>query len=288
VESSSTFLFHRPDFVFRNPESRVITFENSRAKIYFTHSGHSIISLERSPFGSFITDADTSYSDVVDLLKEINRWCNDHEIVNIIIRSFPDIYTPSKSQRLQQALFENGFLLKYKDVTQVLQVSSKQLNQNTDKKRRVRKAKHLGFRFSQLAIDSLPEAYSLFVESRESKGYPVTMRFQDLNEMFVRFPEEYLLFGVFDKRKMIAASVCIKINRKILYCFYIGDHLPYRANSPVTFLINGIYDYCLNYQFDMLDLGLSTDKGLLNNGLYTYKKTFGSIDSHKITFEKKL
>jgi hypothetical protein len=288
VDSSSTFLFHRHDFVFRNPESDIIAFENPRAKIYFTHSGNSIVSLGRSPFGSFITDQEATHSDLTAITKQVITWCSDHQIVNVFIRCFPEIYAPNESKVFQQTLLENGFLMRYNDITQVLMVSSKQLTQDVHKKRRVKKANQLGFRFSKIAIDSLEEAYSLFVESRQSKNYPVTMTFKELNEMFVRFPEEYLLFGVFDKSKMIAASVCIKLNKKILYCFYIGDHLPYRSDSPVTFLINGIYDYCLDQGFVILDLGLSTDKGVLNKGLYTYKRTFGSIDSNKITFEKKL
>ena len=104
--------------------------------------------------------------------------------------------------------------------------------------------------------------------------------------MFKLFPGDYLLFGVFDKNKLIATSVCIKVNDKILYCFYIGDALAFRPHSPITLLINGIYEYCQTNDFKMLDLGISTDKGILNKGLYAFKKTFGSFDSYKLTFLK--
>ena len=159
---------------------------------------------------------------------------------------------------------------------------------NTHKKRRLRQAESLDFSFREIPLNYLEEAYSLIVESRESKGYPVTMTFKDLEAMFKLFPSDYLLFGVFDKNKLIAASACIKVNNKILYCFYIGDALAFRPHSPITLLINGIYRYCQESHFKMLDLGISTDKGVLNKGLYAFKKTFGSFDSHKLTFLKQL
>ena len=108
----------------------------------------------------------------------------------------------------------------------------------------MRQAESLDFSFREIPLNYLEEAYSLIVESRESKGYPVTMTFKDLEAMFKLFPSDYLLFGVFDKNKLIAASVCIKVNDKILYCFYIGDALAFRPHSPITLLINGIYRYC--------------------------------------------
>jgi hypothetical protein len=67
------------------------------------------------------------------------------------------------------------------------------------------------------------------------------MSLKALAEMFNLFGKEDLLFGVFDKDLMIASSVCIKVSEEIFYCFYVGDHLRYRAHSPVTGLIAGIY-----------------------------------------------
>jgi lipid II:glycine glycyltransferase (peptidoglycan interpeptide bridge formation enzyme) len=114
------------------------------------------------------------------------------------------------------------------------------------------------------------------------------MSLQELKKMFALFPTAYILFGVFDKNKLISTSVSIKVSEEILYCFYIGDDLTYRTYSPVTFLINGIYHYAKGNHFKILDLGLSTDKGILNRGLYAFKKTFGTIDSVKLTFIKQL
>ncbi len=285
---SPSFLFHRHAFIFRNAETTAIPFDGPSAKIYFSNIGDSLISLNKAPFGSFILGPAVTRSDLISLVEKIQEWAIANDIINLTIRSFPDIYSPNHSSLIQNVLLVTGFYVKYEDITQVLHVSAGEMDLDTHKKRRIRKAKSLRYSFRQVTLDFLEEGYSLIVESRKNKDYPVTMTMKELKDMFILFPEEYLLFGVFDKTKMIAASVSIKINSEILYAFYIGDSIAYRSASPVTVLINGIHDFCGAHGIHLLDLGLSTDRGVLNKGLYEFKKSFGSFDSHKLTFEKLL
>jgi hypothetical protein len=283
---ASNFLFHKPEFIFRHPENQVITFEESESKIYFSRVGNLLISLDKSPFGSFVITLRTTKNKLSSLVEKIEAWCKQEGIANLLIRSFPEVYEPEQNALIKETLMRSGFIIKYEDITQVIPVTEGSMNLNTHKKRRLRQAESLDFSFQEIALSHLEEAYSLIVESRENKGYPVTMTFKDLAAMFKLFPQDYLLFGVFDKNKLIATSVCIKMNDKILYCFYLGDALAFRPHSPITLLINGIYEYCQANNFKMLDLGISTDKGMLNKGLYAFKKTFGAFDSLKLTFLK--
>jgi hypothetical protein len=282
-----TFLFHRPEFIFRYSETEVITFEAQGSKIYFSRLGNSLISLDKSPFGSFVLTSKNINSDVYSLVEKILSWSQVNGIASLIIRSFPEVYQPAHSTLIKDALTESGFSVKWEDITQVINVrEGTQMSLNSHKKRRIRHAASKAFVFRQIPTEYLNEAYSRIVESRESKGYPVTMTLKDLKAMFHVFPNDYLLFGVFDQNTLIAAAVCIKINNEIMYCFYLGDALAYRRDSPITLLINGIFEYCKAHLFKILDLGLSTDKGILNKGLYAFKKSFGSVDSQKLTFLK--
>ena len=283
---ASTFLFHKPEFIFRSPENQIITFEENESKIHFSRIGNLLISLDKSPFGSFVITSRTTKNKLRSLVEKFEDWSRQEGIANLLIRSFPEIYEPEQSALVKETLIGSGFSIKYEDVTQVIPVTEGSMNLNTHKKRRLRQAESLDFSFREIALNHLEEAYSLIVESRESKGYPVTMTFKDLEAMFKLFPRDYLLFGVFDKNNLIATSACIKVNDKILYCFYIGDALAFRPHSPITLLISGIYEYCQTNDFKMLDLGISTDKGILNKGLYAFKKTFGTFDSYKLTFLK--
>jgi hypothetical protein len=285
--TTSSFLFHHPGFIFRNGEQSIIHFQEPRLCIYFTRNGNTLTSLDKAPFGSFILKNDASDSDLISLIGKIQDWSLTNKINRITIRCFPEVYDTDQSAIIQQALLGHQFKIKYTDITQVVSISE-EMDLDVHKKRRLRKCSTLGFTVCQITTDFLKESYALIAESRNHKGYPVTMNMKELEHMFILFPKDYFLFGVFDESKIIAASVCIKINSKILYSFYIGDDVSYRSYSPVTLLINGVHDFCKVNQYLFLDLGISTDRGVLNKGLYAFKKSFGSFDSYKLTFEKQL
>lgn len=246
-----------------------------------------MISLHASPFGGFLTDREINVEDLHVCLNKVYAWSASNGVTQLVIRSFPDEYHLKYAHLIKETLLESSFQVLYTDVAQVIFVSaSGSMDVNIHKRRRLRNAETRRFQFRSLVPSFLDRAYELFSQSRNRKGYPITMSLEGLQNMFSLFPDEYLLFGVFDEEKMIAASVSIKICQKILYCFYIGDDLEYRSQSPVTTLIAGIYEYCRVNNFSMLDLGLSTDKGIVNKGLYTFKESFGAVESPKFTFAK--
>jgi hypothetical protein len=51
-------------------------------------------------------------------------------------------------------------------------------------------------------------------------------------------------------------------------------------------LIEGLYEFCQKENFTLLDLGISTDKGLANEGLIRFKKNLGAKSALKLSFLK--
>ena len=285
--SNPAFIFHREKFILRNPEANIVAFEEKSAKIFFSRYQQSLISLDASPFGSFVTDRPIRKDDLLTCLSKVEEWSNEHGITAVWIRSFPDAYHPEFAKLIKDALLEFSFRVMYEDISQIINVKHDGLLElDPHKKRRLRNSISRGFEFRTVSSDFLAESYSLIVQSRENKGYPVTMSLSLLQKMFELFPNDYLLFGIFDQKQIIASSVCIKVSDKIMYCFYLGDDIEYRKYSPVTSLVKGIYEFCKLHNFSLLDLGVSTEKGILNDGLYIFKKTFGTVDSLKLTFVK--
>lgn len=291
VETTSSFFFHYPDFIYRNGEN-IISFsagKKNNISICFNQRESTLISLDRSPFGGFIFGQSVARSEITDLIQSIVERATAESVTSIVIKCFPDIYDTYQSTLIEELLCATGFSVKYKDITQVMHIRpGKLLPMNTHRQRRLRTCIRHGFIFRSLSVDELPQAYSLFTESRESKGYPVTMSLAELATTIERFPDRYILSGVFDGDKMVASAVCIVVNSAIMYCFYIGDALAYRRYSPVTLLVSGIYESCVAGNFSLLDLGISTHRGVLNKGLYDFKKSLGCDDSFKLTFERRI
>jgi hypothetical protein len=223
------------------------------------------------------------------VLQQTLNWAVAERVQSIVVHHYPDIYSPDASDLCREVMEEAGFEISYTDIAQFISVAdARHLHLNTLRRRMLRKCIIKGLTFQQLESDKVKEVYPLFLESRENKGYPVTMTQEQLLTMFTKFPNNYLLFGVCDGTAVVAACIAIVVNADILYYFFTGDAHAYRDYSPVTLLIKGMYDYCIQHHFSILDLGISTDKGMLNEGLYAFKKSFGCIDSDKITFKKTL
>lgn len=281
------FLFLQRRFIFRETsQTDLLSFEEQGLRIYFARINDILISMHRSPFGGVVSECSCDIPQVQKLLNAVESWAKQNNIKSIVVRLFPGIYAPDWSKVVRYGLSNSGYAVQYEDVSQVLPVKENGLQVDVHKKRRIRQAVNADYHFELLSPDHIEAAYSLIVESRLDKGYPVTMTLPELKETISQFPDKYLIFGVSVGSKLVAASVSIKVNDQILYTFYLGDHLEYRRHSPVTYLVAGIYDYCFKHGFELLDLGTSSDKGVINQGLYNFKKTFGAIDSFKPTFIK--
>jgi hypothetical protein len=244
--------------------------------------------MHRAPFGSLITTAPFEQQHAARIIKSAITWAAKNKITNLIVRSYPEAYNPECFGLIRKTLLSLDFEVEYEDVSQIVAVTENPMNVDTHKRRRLRHASATGFQFAILSPEHLADAYTLIVDSRQNKGYPVTMTLHELQNTFSKFVNSYLLFGVKENDKLIGTAVCIRVSSEILYAFYIGDSLDHRPLSPVTFLVDGIYNYCRTHGYKLLDLGISSDKGILNSGLYNFKRTFGAIDSPKPTFIKRL
>ncbi|HEY3402884.1 MAG TPA: GNAT family N-acetyltransferase [Ohtaekwangia sp.] len=287
-EDEPLFFFHQRDFVFRNPESKIISFTYQQLIIYFTHSDRELISLERSSFGGPVISGKAELADLISLLKKVYDWSVVNGISTIQIRCFPEAYNQKQSDLINKAFSLSGYEVLYTDVDQILRVNDEGMNMRPSPKLRVRKSRKTGFQFASLDHSTLDRVYHLTADTRLRKKYPMTMSNADLVEMFKDFPDNYFLYGVRHHHKIIAAAVVIKISPTIWYCFYWGDDLHYRTHSPITFLIHQLYDYAKMQGVTLLDLGTSADKGIVNAGVFSFKRSLGCEVTPRHTFIKRM
>jgi lipid II:glycine glycyltransferase (peptidoglycan interpeptide bridge formation enzyme) len=128
----------------------------------------------------------------------------------------------------------------------------------------------------------------MIVQNRERKGHHVSMSFADFRQLFTDFPGIYKIFAVRDRSRMVAVTVAVEINKHILYYFLPAHDEAYNTYSPMVLLIQCLYDYCRQAGFTLLDLGISTDKGVPNYGLMRFKQNIGAVTSLKLSFVKNL
>jgi lipid II:glycine glycyltransferase (peptidoglycan interpeptide bridge formation enzyme) len=214
-------------------------------------------------------------------------FAQQKNLESVQIAMYPKKYASEIADTIHSVLLQHYFQVWYQDQTALMEVNDTKLEEKMHRgeKHKLNKAQKAGFVVEQLADYMLPLVYPLIVAARQAKGYPITLQQTQLEELLQTFPQQYRLFGVWSKNsELIATAVCVQVHSNILYTFYIGDLPQYRSYSPVVLLHQGIYDYCRHNNIHLLDLGIGTEKGILNAPLMQFKQNLGAIISPKTTY----
>jgi hypothetical protein len=235
----------------------------------------------KSPFGGLNQIEDLPNEIIERFTHFIHQKLRDEGIDSIFITFAPLCYSPRLDNQIQTFL-KLGWKIKDSDVGLFLDLKTKSFWKSIDSgsKNRLNKARKAGFYCQKIHTEELKSAYEILVSNRIRNAYPITMKFEDLNFMCQNF-KEYELFAVYDDEKMIAMAVCIQVSHKISYLFYLADLHDYRSYSPNILMLNYIYDYYLHRGFEIFDLGLVSEKSVINRGLFNFKRNLGGSISKK-------
>lgn len=241
----------------------------------------------RAPFGSIEFDETIGYEELSFFIERILEFIRQKDIDSVTIVSYPECYSYSKSQLLSFLLWKNNFHISIKDLNYHLPVNASFENHLHDSElRRLKKSIHKNFQPKVGKLEHLHEMYSLIKACRQRKGFPLSTTFEVLENLFEQFPENYISFTIWDSDVLIACSIGVLVSKDILYYFLPADHHEYLSFSPTVLLLKTMYDYCLEYQIALFDLGIATSGGVLNEGLIRFKENVGGIPSLKISYKK--
>jgi hypothetical protein len=215
------------------------------------------------------------------ILKSLN-------IENIEINSYPEGYlTEYQSEILQKVLSKLNFQVKFIEQNYEILITDKSFYETvlgSTARQLLRTHTKKGYVFNQEYNLNFEFIHAFIARSRERKNRPMTMSLEQLTEHLQKFCKNFQLFSVTHADVIVAIGVTIKINDDILYTFYLADDENYLKDSPTTFLLSGIYEYGKQNNYKILDCGITTNKGILNEGLAQFKQSLGAKMSEKKTY----
>jgi len=273
----------------KDPDLYTLSFRRKgdlRARMFIKLIQDKAISMWRSSFGGFDLAPFADEEDAADMVDILFDFLVEKKVNQCMIHAFPECYDTYAHGLMEKALTERGFQLAYADITHYLQPAGQAFDSLIDPDERTHlnfAAKH-NWKFRQLDSNHLPAAHDLISRSKQLKGYPVTLTLEELQNNFRMFPDNFLLFGIYDGEELRATSVCIRVNETVLYDISHGDIPEKRKHSSIVPLIQGLYYYAREHRYSLLDLGISTENGKKNEGLFTFKRKLGSALSDKKTF----
>lgn len=239
----------------------------------------------KATFGGIEFHEEIAAKNLFEFLNKIVQFLQSLRVKSLLIKSYPAAYLSEYQDIiLKKCLSKLHFLINYTDQNYEILVSDKSFYETvigTRTKQLLRTYIKKGYGFKQELDPNIVLIHAFIARSRMRKNRLMTMNEEQLTQHFKIFPKNFQLFSVTHSNISIAMGVTIKINEEILYTFYLADEENHLKNSPITFLLSGIYEYSQREKFKILDLGIATEKGVLNEGLARFKQNLGAKISAK-------
>jgi hypothetical protein len=242
----------------------------------------------RATFGGIEFYENILEEELLKFLTQIIQFLKLKKIEGIELSSYPEGYVNENQNKiLQICLFKLHFQLKITEQNYDISITDKSFYEiviGLRAKQLLRTYTKKGYVFAQALNPDFAFIHAFIAHSRIRKKRSMTMTCEQLTEHFKKFPKNFQLFSVTHSNMIVAVGVTIRINENILYTFYLADNEKYLKDSPTTFLLSGIYQYCQQQKIKFLDLGIATEKGVLNEGLARFKQSLGAKISKKKTY----
>jgi hypothetical protein len=260
------------------------------ASCHFHLVGKIASSPNLAPHGGLEFTSRLSAKAIFEFLIFAEASLKEKGITEIRIKNPSEAHYGPRGNLVTVMMLNLGYTISCAESTAVLFVNSPFLETKVDnsEKRKLDKASKNGFEYKQLPLTDFVKAYRFIDKCRKVKGYELSMTEKQLHETIEKFPKRYVIFGLFDKTRLICASITVRIKENILYLFY-GDHDPeFDSLSPMVLLTARIFEYCRLHKIEQLDLGTSSLKGKPNFKLLDFKLRLGAVPSPKFTMVKTL
>lgn len=242
----------------------------------------------KSPFGGIEFDDTIAESDLILFITTVEKELIKKGIRNIKLTSPPACYQNQKISMLHIALEKCGYKTLYTDLNQHIIIQHSFESHLKDAARRRFKRSAPLFQFEIPSQPDLHEIFILITNNRQYKGHPLTITLSSLMALYDKFKTSFITFTLRDQNLLIAAAFGIIVNRDIIYYYLPADHQLYKQHSPMIVLIQKMYEYGQMHHMQILDLGVSTEKGVKNEGLIKFKQHLGGEESEKCTFLKQI
>lgn len=203
----------------------------------------------------------------------------------------PEIYSEELINSQLASFFSNGFKVEKIDINNYFDLSN-YTNKDDYLKGLIRTARQNynialknDLKFSEIPIKDFILAYDVIRTNKEQMGYSLKISEAQMNDLINMKYLTCRCFGVKKDNVFIASAIIFDITDEISQVIYWGDATQYRKIKPMALLSTEVLDYYKNLGKKYLDLGPSSEDGIINVGLADFKKSIGCNNNIKITFK---
>jgi len=196
----------------------------------------------------------------------------------------PDLYESRINAKLVSSFWRKGIFPNLPEITQWIDLEKfdGSYPQNVRKSLNNCSKRGLSFSFCDSSED-VSSIYEIIRENRMRKERPIYLSLEDLFAVKQLFPVD---FGVVKDSYglIIAGAVVYRPNSSYLYVVFWADSESGRAIHGMDYLAHSLCNYYKSQKFCSLDLGISTEIGIPNDGLLGFKASHCAVSSLRYSF----
>lgn len=239
-----------------------------------------------SPFGGFHFRNEILYTSEIDsFLISLKEFITSRGLHGIEIILPPDIYNPSFNAKAISSLFRNGFQMNIPEITNWVNLHQftgmfSKSNSREYYKQAVKNG--LLFNFTSELGEKM-EIYDLICKNRSKSGRPIYMTLEDIMETGKLWPVDFFKVTT-SSGTLIASAIFYQNHNEVCYPVFWGDNDEGRPLRAMDYLSYNLWTYYKNLGYKYIDLGISTESGIPNEGLLRFKETHEAYSSLRYKF----
>lgn len=279
-------VFHSPDFnelnSSRAEELAYLVYESDHFTLgcVFGKKEQAWFSPFSSPFGGIEIAGEWMEREVVEAMNKLTFLLQS----DIQITLPPEVYTNETNSIRSKTYLNANFNIAYIDQNFHLDLTLNDFH--TGLKRNARKNLNKAFSIKHQFIqaegtENERKAYELIAQNRKEKGYPLKMTFEQILLTGKIVPYNFFILEMEDVP--CAAALVYKISRSAAMVVYWGHLEKFSEMRPVNLLAHYLFAEYKSQGFKILDIGPSSEHGVLNEGLANFKLSLGCIMTEKPT-----
>jgi hypothetical protein len=246
------------------------------AVIHFSVEESGWVSMPKSPFGGLSAAQQVGEQHIQVLVRRmLDEFSENHVTVYLPFPEFPT----TAGNMFVRCLQEAGFSTQFADLHQHIAVTSAHRlkeKMHGSQVRRLHKCLNAGFIFATEPFEDLSEVYSFIEDCRKEQGVAINISEKDLRRSWVNLEGVYQAFTVRDEQRIIAACITTHVSSEVLYYFLPAASSAYNNYSPMVLLIDQLYTWAAEQGYSQLDMGKSSVRGKIQDGLFNFKEKMGA------------
>lgn len=121
-------------------------------------------------------------------------------------------------------------------------------------------------------------AFTVLSESRERRGVSLSMTWEAFCLSLHRLPRVYRCWLALKGSEVVGAALTVDVSQQALYVLYWGDTPLGREQSVTATICERLATFAWDQNKEVLDLGISSVDGKIDEGLLRFKRNLGATD----------